>query len=203
MGTKAEAEPAQESPWRRWMFKTEARERAEPEPCRRESRWWGTHTWLWLLCWVYETQDLILPRPALYHLSCSFLLYCFIHLQIHPSSLFPSFFIVGFELRALGTNLYFHVSCQDWTLWSSCRMPVTQAHNPSYSGSRDQEDHGSKPAWLWDPISKKKPITRKGWPSSSRYRPWVQTLVPQKNKTNKKKTKHFFFSKLEIRVHQA
>jgi hypothetical protein len=36
--------------------------------------------------------------------------------------------------------------------------------NLSYSGGRDQEDQGSKPAWansLWDPISKK-PITRKG-----------------------------------------
>jgi hypothetical protein len=36
--------------------------------------------------------------------------------------------------------------------------------NPSYSGSRDQEDHGSKPAQansLTNPISKK-PITEKG-----------------------------------------
>jgi hypothetical protein len=37
---------------------------------------------------------------------------------------------------------------------------VLEAHtcNPSYSESRDQEDHGSKPAWansLRDPICKK------------------------------------------------
>jgi hypothetical protein len=37
------------------------------------------------------------------------------------------------------------------------------AYNPSYSGSRDQEDRGSKPAWTnssQDPTSKK-PITKK------------------------------------------
>jgi hypothetical protein len=35
---------------------------------------------------------------------------------------------------------------------------VAHAYNPSYSGGRDQEDHGSKPAWAnssHDPISKK------------------------------------------------
>jgi hypothetical protein len=34
---------------------------------------------------------------------------------------------------------------------------VAHTHNPSYSGGRDQEDHGSKPAQantLQDPISK-------------------------------------------------
>jgi hypothetical protein len=34
---------------------------------------------------------------------------------------------------------------------------VAHACNPSYSGGRDQEDHGLKPAWensLRDPISK-------------------------------------------------
>jgi hypothetical protein len=59
----------------------------------------------------------------------------------------------------------------------------TGAHacNPSYSGGRDQEDRGSKPAQAKcsrDPISKK-PIT-KGWWSGSRWRPWVQTPVPKK-----------------------
>jgi hypothetical protein len=44
---------------------------------------------------------------------------------------------------------------------------MAHAYNPSYSGGRDQEDHGSKPAWVnssWNPISKK-PITKKagGW----------------------------------------
>jgi hypothetical protein len=39
-------------------------------------------------------------------------------------------------------------------------VPVVHALNPSYSGSKDQEDSGSKPAGansLWDPILKKKP----------------------------------------------
>jgi hypothetical protein len=37
-------------------------------------------------------------------------------------------------------------------------VPVAHAYNPSYSGGRDQEDLGSKPAQansLWDPILKK------------------------------------------------
>jgi hypothetical protein len=39
---------------------------------------------------------------------------------------------------------------------------VAHAFNPSYSGGRDQEDHGSKPAWANsspDPILKK-PFTK-------------------------------------------
>jgi hypothetical protein len=35
---------------------------------------------------------------------------------------------------------------------------VAHAYNPSYSGDRDQEDRGLKPAWAnssWDPISEK------------------------------------------------
>jgi hypothetical protein len=43
-------------------------------------------------------------------------------------------------------------------------VPVAHACNPSYRGSRDQEDHGSKPVWAnspQDPISKK-PITKIG-----------------------------------------
>jgi hypothetical protein len=41
------------------------------------------------------------------------------------------------------------------------KKPVAYACNPSYSGGREQEDHGSKPTWansLQDPILK---ITRK------------------------------------------
>jgi hypothetical protein len=37
-------------------------------------------------------------------------------------------------------------------------VPVAYARNPSYSQGRDQEDHGSKSAWvnhLQDPISKR------------------------------------------------
>jgi hypothetical protein len=42
---------------------------------------------------------------------------------------------------------------------------VAQACNPSYSGGRDQEDHGSKSAWvnsLQDPISKNPSKNRAG-----------------------------------------
>jgi hypothetical protein len=42
---------------------------------------------------------------------------------------------------------------------------MVPACNPSYSGGRDQEDHGSKPAWAnnsRDPILKK-PFTKQGW----------------------------------------
>jgi hypothetical protein len=41
-------------------------------------------------------------------------------------------------------------------------MPVVHAYNPSYSGGRDQKDHGLKPAQansLGDAISKK-PFTK-------------------------------------------
>jgi hypothetical protein len=31
--------------------------------------------------------------------------------------------------------------------WPHSQAPVAHACNPSYSGDRDQEDHGSKPAY--------------------------------------------------------
>jgi hypothetical protein len=61
-------------------------------------------------------------------------------------------------------------------------VPAAYACNSSYSGVRDQEDHGSKPVWAnssQDPILKK-PITKKG-------RPRVHTPVPEKMKQNKTK----------------
>jgi hypothetical protein len=42
---------------------------------------------------------------------------------------------------------------------------VAHTCNPRYSGSTDQENHSSKPAWansLGDAITKK-PLTEKGW----------------------------------------
>jgi hypothetical protein len=43
--------------------------------------------------------------------------------------------------------------------------PVAQAYNPSYSGGRDQEDWGMKPAQAnssWDvPLSRKNPLQKK------------------------------------------
>jgi hypothetical protein len=52
--------------------------------------------------------------------------------------------------------------------------PELDTYNPGYSGGRDQEDRGSKPARansLRDPSSEK-PNThkKKGWWSGSRYR---------------------------------
>jgi hypothetical protein len=50
---------------------------------------------------------------------------------------------------------------------------VAHACNPSYSGGKDQEDHGLRPAQAnisRDPISKN-PITKQGWYYGSRFRP--------------------------------
>jgi hypothetical protein len=61
------------------------------------------------------------------------------------------------------------------------QAPVAHAYNPSYSGGRDQEDCSLKPVQAnssWDPILKKS-ITKKGWWSGSRCRPWVQAPVQQ------------------------
>jgi hypothetical protein len=58
---------------------------------------------------------------------------------------------LSWRLTALGLKL------------NSSWEQVAHTCNPSYSGGRDQEDHGSKPALansLRDPISKK-PITKK------------------------------------------
>jgi hypothetical protein len=79
---------------------------------------------------------------------------------------------------------------------ASCQALVAHTCNPSYSGGRDEEDHGSKPAWAnssRDHILKK-PITKKGWWSGSWCRPWVQTPVPQGGKKKKRES----FSKAKI-----
>jgi hypothetical protein len=71
--------------------------------------------------------------------------------------------------------------------WAEARHPVTHTCNSSYSGDRDQEDCGSKPARansLRDPISKKS-ITKKGCWSGSRCRPWVRILEPKKKNPKK------------------
>jgi hypothetical protein len=60
--------------------------------------------------------------------------------------------------------------------------------NPSYSGGRDQDDGGSKPAQdksLQDPILKKK-LYKKGWQSGSRCRPSTNKQT-NKQKSNKNK----------------
>jgi hypothetical protein len=62
---------------------------------------------------------------------------------------------------------------QFYSQWHQKRteMPGMVAHacNPTYSGGRDQEDHGSKPVQAsssQDPVSTK-PIKKRGWWSSN------------------------------------
>jgi hypothetical protein len=56
------------------------------------------------------------------------------------------------------------------------RVPVAHACNPSYSGDRDQEDHGSNPAQANSSSRSylKKPSINKGWWNALRRRPWIQ-----------------------------
>jgi hypothetical protein len=63
----------------------------------------------------------------------------------------------------------FQVLLPNWSMAKSFKMninwaPVAHTCNPSYSGDRDQEDHGLKSAWansLQDPISKKPSTIKK------------------------------------------
>jgi hypothetical protein len=68
---------------------------------------------------------------------------------------------------------------------------VVHACNPSYSGVRDQVDHGSNS--LRDPVLKN-PITKMGWWSGSRCGPWVQTPVPHKKKKEQR------YSEIAIKI---
>jgi hypothetical protein len=64
-------------------------------------------------------------------------------------------------------------------------VPVAHSCNPRYSGGRDQEDQGSKPAWgnsSNDPISKK-PITKKGLVE------WLKVKALSSNLSTAKKKK--------------
>jgi hypothetical protein len=65
---------------------------------------------------------------------------------------------------------------------------VAHACNPSYSGGRNQEDHGLKLTQadsLTDPILTK-PFTEKGW-SGSRRRPSSNPTTAKKKKEEKEK----------------
>jgi hypothetical protein len=69
---------------------------------------------------------------------------------------------------------------------------VAHACNPSYLGGRNQQDHGSKPAWAnssSDPISKK-PITKKGVVEWLK----VQALSSSPSTTQKKKKGRMIFA---------
>jgi hypothetical protein len=64
---------------------------------------------------------------------------------------------------------------------------VAHAYNPSYSGGRDHEDHGSKSAWAnrsRDPISKKKPSLKSAGGVTQSVEP---EFKPQYHKKKKKK----------------
>jgi hypothetical protein len=66
---------------------------------------------------------------------------------------------------------------------------VAHTYNTNNSAGIDQEDLGSKSAWannLQDPILKKT-LQQKRASRVSRYRPCVQTPVPQKKKKKEKK----------------
>jgi hypothetical protein len=88
----------------------------------------------------------------------------------------------------------------------SCYMLVTHTCNPNNSGGRDQEDRGLKPApgqTVWETLSqKKKPITKKGWWSGSRGRPWVEISITRKRKSKRNSSvllfKEFFICKLKF-----
>jgi hypothetical protein len=63
------------------------------------------------------------------------------------------------------------------------QVPVAQACNPSYSGGRDQEDRGSKPAWPY----LEKPLHKKGLVEWLKVKALSSSPSIAKNKTNKQK----------------
>jgi hypothetical protein len=68
------------------------------------------------------------------------------------------------------SNIY---KSTDWYKRNS-KLGTSGSHlNPSYSGDREQEDHGLKlPGQIvLKTLSRKKTITKRGWWSGSRYRP--------------------------------
>jgi hypothetical protein len=70
------------------------------------------------------------------------------------------------------------------TLKKTCQVLVAHTCNSSYSGGRDQEDCGSKPARAkssWDPILKKK-ITK-----NKRVGEWFKVEVLSSNTSTEKK----------------
>jgi hypothetical protein len=91
---------------------------------------------------------------------------------------------VNFEVKSANHNGLLCLHKRFPSGWA----PAAHICNPSYSGGRDQDDQGSKPARAngsWDPILKK-PITKKGWGRGSRCRSWVQAQYHKKKKKKKK-----------------
>jgi hypothetical protein len=86
-------------------------------------------------------------------------------------------------------------------------VPIAHTCNPSYSADREKENHSSKPvqanSLFTRPCVEKIIHThkKKSWWGGSRWRPLVQTPVPQKNKnkqTNKFKCGRIKHSEVEI-----
>jgi hypothetical protein len=83
------------------------------------------------------------------------------------------------------------------------QVPVASACNPSYSGSRDQEDHSSKPAQAnssKDPISKI-PNTKKGWWSglSGKYSACLAMHEGLSSNASTEKKKFLLYSVFKLR----
>jgi hypothetical protein len=115
-------------------------------------------------CLAEGLEHLHCPICAIVHPTLSFP-YCF-------GSHNPFFFLISTILCPI-----FICFCLPQKMLLSSQAPVAHACNPNYSGGRDPEDYGLKPALVSssrDRISEK-PIAIKGW-----WRPWVQTPVPQK-----------------------
>jgi hypothetical protein len=77
-----------------------------------------------------------------------------------------------------------HKSRQENQEFLPGQVPVAHTYNPSYSWSRDQEDHSLKPSWAnnsWDSISKK-PITEKGLAESLKVKALSSSPSPAKKK---------------------
>jgi hypothetical protein len=83
-----------------------------------------------------------------------------------------------------------HLTLVKRMLWGrALATQVAHAYTPVYSGVRDQEYWGLKPAQAKSvrPYLKKKSITKKGWWSDLRCRPWVQAPGLKKKQLRKQK----------------
>jgi hypothetical protein len=73
---------------------------------------------------------------------------------------------------------------------------VAYACNPSYSGGRDQEDHGSKPAWqiVYKTLSRKYPSQKRAGGVAQSVGPEFKTQYHKKKKKTKEISHHYHSS---------
>jgi hypothetical protein len=83
-------------------------------------------------------------------------------------------------------------------------VPVVHACNPSYSGGRDQEDHGLKPVQqiVHKILSQKNPIQKRAGRVAQDVGPEFKPQYGKKIKKKKKKEKSTFLNELVIMDHQ-